>query len=257
VDGVGGAVESAAGTSSGAPEAAELTRTVAKLTHQLASLASRHQALERDYAAATALRRRGFEGGRLIPATVVAADALPWRQSRLINAGLLSGVREAAGVTTNQFTIHTAAAKGASKGLAVVTGELLIGFVDQVSTHSARVRLVTDRATTMPVVVARLEEKRLLPLEAQFWLAGTGGPLIEVRDVDHRYIKSGAIKKGDLVLTTPHDARLPVPLTVGSVSRIRRDPDNRLLYLLDVEPGVDLDQVRRVFVVDPHGDGAW
>ena len=245
----------AVGTAGGEQDPSEkLRRTNEALRHRLADVQQRYRNLQRDYRAIASVRRRGLSGGRLIPARVVAGDALPWRESRLISSGLLSGVRKAAAVTSNHFNVYLPESEGVRDGLSVVSSEVLVGFVDQVSTHSARVRLITDRATKMPVVIAQLEGERFLPLEAQFWLVGTGGSRLEVRDVDHRYVKSQAVQVGDTVLTVPHDARLPVSLTVGTVTKVRPDPENRLLYVLDVEPPLDFDKLRRVFVIDPHDE---
>ena len=56
------------------------------------------------------------------------------------------------------------------------------------------------------------------------------------------------------MLTSPIDTRLPAPLNVGVVSKIQPDPDNALLYRLEVTPAVDYAKVRSVFVVDPRPD---
>jgi len=252
VDAASGANDEDKNGDGGQSQLEALRRRNAALSHQLAELRNRYRNLQRDYRAIASVRRRGLSGGRLIPARVVAADALPWRESRLISSGLLSGVQEAAGVTSNYFNCYLPQSEGVRGGLSVVASEVLVGFVDQVSTHAARVRLITDRSTKMPVVIARPDGERLVPLEAQFWLVGTGGKALEVRDVDHRYIKSQGIEVGDMVLTVPHDARLPVSLTVGTVTKIQPDSDNRLLYVLDVEPPLEFDDLRRVFVIDPH-----
>lgn len=225
------------------------------LTHQLAALADRLHGLERDYDTLANIRRRGLESGRLIPGKVIGADAMPLRESRLISAGRLAGVRAGATVASNHFTMDLRDTEGLRDGLSVLAGEALVGFVEQVGTHSARVRLLTDRETQLSVILARLIDGKYSPLEAEFWMVGMGpgSPGLEVRDVDHRYIKSEAIMVGDLVLTAGADVRLPASFNVGTVTRIRADTSNSLLYVLEVTPAVDLNDLRRVFVVDPYG----
>ena len=220
------------------------------LAHQLASATARLTALRQDYEDATGIRQRGLADGRLIPARIVAGDALAWRESRLINAGALSGVKHSALVSSHYFTLGLEGESTARTGLAVLAGEALVGFVEQVGTHTARVRLLTDRQTRMPVLIARLRDGAFLPLEAEFWLEGTGGPKLQVRDVDHRYVESEAIAEGDYILSVARDPRLPAAMTVGIISGVHADQDNSLLYWLEVAPAIAPDEIRRVFVVD-------
>ncbi len=228
----------------------ELQRRRDALEHNLAAACARLSRLEEDYAQVAGVRRRGLVDGRLIPARIVAFDSLNWRRSRLINAGALSGVRSSAAVASHYFTVEPVTPDGAADGAAVLAGEVLVGFVEQVGAHAARVRMLTDPQTRMPVLIARPNDDKLAPLDAEFWLVGTGGPLLEVHDVDHRYITSGSIKVGDAVLSVDHDPRLPVPMTVGTIIETRRDSDNSLLYVLTVKPPVDIDSLRSVLVVD-------
>ena len=230
-----------------------LLRENQALRHQLASADTRYTELEIEHEALAGIRKRGLAGGRLISARTVAADALSHRESRLINAGTLKGVKHAAPVASDYFTINLDDPTAARNGLAVLTGEVLVGFIEQVGTHSARVRLLTDRHTKMSPIIARWENGVFYPLDKEFWLVGTGGPLLEIRDVDHRYIKTDAIKVGDVVLTSSYDTRLPASMTIGTIKKIHNDPDNTLLYILDVEPPLAANQIRNVFVVDPEG----
>ena len=249
----GDALDRPAGATVARPAFEALRREKEALRHQLASIATRFHELEREHHQLAGIRRRGLRGGRLIPARVVATDALSWRKSRLINAGTLSGVKRAAPVTSDHFAIHLDQPEAVRQGMSVLASEALIGFVDQVGTHSARVRLLTDRETRMKVLIARLEDGKYYPLDKEFWLVGTGAPLLEIRDIDHRYVKTGAVTEGDCVLTSAADTGLPASLTVGTISRVRPDPDNGLLYRLDVEPPLKPEDIRTVFVVDPHG----
>ena len=234
-----------------AAEAEALKRYNAALQHQVASLAGRLQQLEKEHQMLAGIRRRGLSSGKLIPARAVAADALPWRQSRLLTAGTVSGVGDDAAVTTDYFTVTPEAAAEVQSGMSVLAGEVLIGFIEQVGTHTARVQLLTDRQSSLEVMIARLDEDRFLPLDARFRLVGTGKRLLEIPDVDHRYIEEGSIQEGDVVLSLATDPRLPATLTIGTVTAIRQDQDNSLLYRLSVEPPLAANAIRQVFVVDP------
>lgn len=232
-------------------DVAALRRENAALQHRLATLAARYDDLEREHREVTQIRHRGLSGGRLVPARTVAADAVAWRESRLINAGALSGVQRLAAVTSNHFTVRADEGEALQDGLAVLAGEALVGFVEQVGTHSARVVLLTDRTTEMKVLVSRQADGQYHPLDAEFWLVGTGRGLLEIRDVDHRYLRAETIRVGDVVLSSPTDPRLPAAMTIGTVTKIRPDQENGLLYVLEVAPALKPGEIRRVYVVDP------
>jgi hypothetical protein len=231
-------------------EALALQRENAGLRHRLAALSAAHHQLAVDFADVSRIRRQGLRGGQLIPARVLAADAATWRESRLVSAGALRGVRPQAPVTSDLFTV--AAEQGADAlrdGQSVLAGEALVGFVEQVGTHTARIRLLTDRQAPLKVRIARPQEDSFLPLDAEFWLVGAGGAHLEVRDVNHRFIRAGSIREGDVVLNDPDNPALPAALMVGRISAIRVDPENPLLYRLTVEPPVKPGELRSVFVV--------
>ena len=193
-------------------------------------------------------------------ASVVSAAMFPQFEFHLHRA-LLIGVAtlSAAGlalrwwaifVLGRWFTVDAAAEGALHDGQSVLAGEVLVGTVEQVGTHTARVRLLTDRQAPLSVRIARPEADRYLPLDAEFWLVGTGAGNLEVRDVNHRFIRAGSIREGDVVLSDPQNPKLPVALTVGTVKAVHVDPDNPLLYRLTVEPPVQASDLRSVFVVD-------
>jgi cell shape-determining protein MreC len=230
-----------------AAEMEEIDRRGRALRHQVVSQQARIESLERQVVDLAGLRDLHMPG-RLIPARVVAPDALAWRESQLIDAGSLRGVRRDAAVVSNYFAVSLGTEHGAQPGLAVLTAECFVGTIDLAGTHTARVRLVSDPTTRMPVTVARGE---LGTLDAEFWLVGTGGDRARVADVDHRYVREGGIALGDQVLTTPRDDRLPVPMVIGTIAEMAPDQDNPLLYVLDVKLAVDPNRLTRVYVVDP------
>ena len=87
-----------------------LAREKAAVEHEAAALAARVEELERDVRVLTATRlwevagRRIGASGRLIPARVITEDILPWRSSRLLNAGSVQGVRDNAAVVSHVVT---------------------------------------------------------------------------------------------------------------------------------------------------------
>lgn len=231
-------------------EAAALRRRVASLSAQVAGLQDANRQL-------TGLRERVGPSGVLIPARLVAGDLLDWRSSALVDAGTLRGVKPDAAVTTRTPGLDIGVEDGARDGMAVLAGEVLVGWVEHAGTHSARVKLLSDPTCRLPVAIGRHSDDDfsvLSAVEGQFWLVGAGKGHLHVIDVDHRYIEgdSAAIQVRDLVITPQDDPRLPVPLTIGTITGVEPDQHNRLLYTLAVESVVPT-TLRQVYVLDLAG----
>jgi cell shape-determining protein MreC len=188
---------------------------------------------------------------------VVAEDLLSWRDSRLIDAGTLRGIRRGAPVATRWFTVDVGAEQGAADGMAVLAGEVLIGWVEQAGTHTARVRLLTDPTTRMSVAVGRFDgpDFRRVPVGAdvEFWLEADERGRLRIVDVDHRYVEGeDGIRSGDRVVTLADDPQLPVSMTIGVVTESKPDPENPLLYTLTVESAVR-QRIAQVYVLELSG----
>ncbi|MCP4247115.1 MAG: rod shape-determining protein MreC [bacterium] len=239
----------------------QLARQAEALRHRVASMSARIAELEQSNRDLTAIRRRGLGSrGTLIPARVVADDLLGWRESGLIDAGTLRGVRRGAAVASGWFSIDAGAADGLDNGLAVLSAEVLVGWIEHAGTHTARVKRLSDPESAMAVTIGRFDEQGFSAVggaaPVEFWLRGTGGGRLEVIEVDHRYVEGDepAVMPGDWVVTVPGDPRLPAALTIGSIDEIRRDPDNGLLYDLSVNSAAPA-RLRRVYVLDASGPG--
>ncbi len=231
-----------------------LRREKAALQHQVAALTLRVTELENDVDILTATRTWGEEGqqigawGRLIPARVVSSDILPWRSSRLVNAGSLQGISRGDVVTSQFFTIDQGEAKGVRNGMAILLGESFVGIVDRCSTHTSRVKLLSDVSVQMKVRIGHLAEDEFVPLDQYFWLTGRGRGVMEIRDVDRRDIQKEAIRVDDIVLSDPAGGNLPAPMVIGRIAAIDPDRDNPLLGILTVESAVSHETLRRVYV---------
>ncbi len=236
-----------------------LAQQKAALEHRLAALTARADYLEEEVDVLTATRLWGTADrqigarGRLIPARVVSSDMLPWRSSHLITAGSLQGVHRGNAVTSRLFTVEPGESREIQDGMAILLGEVLIGTIAQdLGTHTARVKLLSDVSVQQKVHIGALaEDEELVILDQYYWLKGRGQGVMEIRDVDRRNAQAGFIQVGDLVLSDSENPTLPAPMVIGRVVRIDPDRNNPLLCILTVESGVDLDAYRRVYVFAP------
>lgn len=253
-DGAGRAL-GGGGEAVSAEEYDRVAREAEALRNTVASQSSRIAALEEANRQLAGIRDRGLgRRGVLIPARVVAEDLLGWRESRLIDAGTLRGVRPGTPVTTRWFSVDVGRERGARDGMAVLAGEVLVGWVEHAGTHTARVRLLTDPATRMSVALGRFEDGDFRPVPAdaatEFWLESAGGGRMRIVDVDHRYVEGDdGIRPGDRVVTLPGHPQLPVSMTIGTVTEVNANPENPLLYTLTVESAVPK-RMTQVYVLD-------
>ncbi len=233
-----------------AEEAGELRRKLREYEHRLASMSARIADVQERNEELSGIRTRGFEGGRLIHAKIVAADSLPWRDSRLLDQGTLVGVGHRDTVISH-FFVTVGEDDGVLDGMSILSGETLLGEITDVSTHTSRVLLVTDPAARPRLVqIGRHASEKFTFVPADFMLRGVGGNRMEVQGVSHRFIDQKTIEVGDTVMTSASDDRLPVQVVIGKVVDIRPDDDNGVLYDLVVEPLVDATKLKRAYVVD-------
>jgi cell shape-determining protein MreC len=198
-------------------------------------------------------RRIGSQG-RLIPARAVTGDVLPWRSSRLVTAGSLQGVPPEAPVVSNKFTVDQGESAGLRGGLAILLGEAFVGVVEQVGTHTSRVKLLSDPSVQMKVGIGRFQDGAFTLADGYFWLVGRGGGRMEIRDVEARSIESGAVRVGDVVFADSTNTNLPAAMTIGKVAGIKPDRDNPLFAHLAVEPVLAERDLNRVYVYDPQSE---
>lgn len=249
-DAVNGAVDAGARAlaSDSGETTEETSRRLSALRSAVVLLSAQNRDLRIENELLTGVRDRGLgPRGRLIPARVVANDSVAGRHSKLI---LLRGASRNDAVISQHFSIDLGADGGNNSGMGVLATEVLVGVIEQVGTFTSRVRLLSDPDTHMSVAIGRVEGTEFTAVDGSFWLVGSGRGRIEIRDVHHQYVNDGSVRLGDVVLTRRDDPRLPPSVTIGTIVEMESDPDNGLLYILHVDPGVELESIRRVYVVD-------
>jgi len=250
-----------------------LMREKAAAEHQAVALAARVEELEGEVALLTATRMWSVAGqrlgasGRLIPARVVSQDILPWRSSRLLNAGSVQGVQDGAAVASQVFTVDRGEDSELRSGLAILLGEVFIGTIEQTGTHTSRVKLLSDVSVQMKVRIGRwtgdrtrardsnLAPSRFSLVDRYFWLTGRGSGKMEIRDVERKDVETGVVQVGDTVLSDPQSDVLPAAMTIGKITVASADRDNPLFAVLTIAAAVPEESLRRVYIYDPRNDG--
>ncbi len=140
-------------------------------------------------------------------------------------------VADASGTFAHSLVLNAGAADGIVKGDAVVTGEGLVGRVVGVAHRSARVLLITDLNSRIPVAVSTARTRAIL--------AGTNTRRPELVHVE----SEATILPGDRVVTSGDAGALPPGLPVGVVAAVA---DGHIT----VAPYMDRHRLEYVRVVD-------
>lgn len=235
---------------------AETLREKVALENEVASL--RQQVLEQQSTIndLAHIRQRGFpNSGSLIPARVLAADAAAGRDSLLVGKGSMAKVKNGDWVASRLF-VEAGHEDGVREQLAVLAHECLLGWVEQTSTLTSRVVLLSDPLTNKSArvrIVAR--DGKRPPLTAggkyvDFSLSGDGRGMMKIRDIPRDYVDSGRIKVGDIVTSDPTDARLPMAMVVGKLEQLQRNKNKPVYYDAVVAPLYDPQNLSQVYIVD-------
>jgi len=148
-----------------------------------------------------------------------------------------AGIIAVSGQTQSELMID----RGQDDGLAVgqyVLGDLsMIGVVSAVSTQTARIKLITDPTSRIPV---RIEQ-----LDARGVMEGRGSGTAEISQVPARQ----QARPGDRVYALNTPGFPSVPIVAAEVVDSRRDPDSPMLWSIRVRPVCDLANLTNVAVI--------
>jgi rod shape-determining protein MreC len=140
-------------------------------------------------------------------------------------------IADSGGGYVRSVLIDAGAQQGLARGQAAIAGEGLIGRLTEVGEHAARILLITDLNSRIPVTVESAQVAAVL--------AGDNSERPRLLYATAR----GRIKVGDRVVTSGEGGVFPPDLPVGIVAAL--GPDGAR-----VEPFVELSQFGYVMVVD-------
>jgi rod shape-determining protein MreC len=140
-------------------------------------------------------------------------------------------IADTGGAFAHSLILNAGARDGVAKGQAAVTGEGLVGRVDSVGNHSARILLITDLNSRIPVLVGASRTRAIL----------AGNNTNQPRLV---HLPSGeTVAAGDRIVTSGHGGAFPPGLPVGMVAAVN---ENRIV----VTPLADRSRLEYVRILD-------
>jgi rod shape-determining protein MreC len=140
-------------------------------------------------------------------------------------------IANSGGAYVRSVMVNAGRENGVVRGEAAVTGEGLIGRVSEVGSRAARILLITDLNSRVPVIIESSRQRAVL--------AGDNSEHPSLR-----YLEAGAaIRIGDRVVTSGQGGVFPPGLPVGVVATFDGE-------LARVEPFVELSRVDYLRLVD-------
>jgi rod shape-determining protein MreC len=140
-------------------------------------------------------------------------------------------VADQGGAFVRSVLVNAGAREGVSRGQAALTGEGLAGRVAEVGKRTARVLLITDMNSRIPILVGQMQDRAMLVGD------NTAQPYL--RYLDPRV----EVKPGDRVMTSGHGGVFPPGLPVGQVTSVGEDG-------IRIQPFVDWGHMQYLRLVD-------
>jgi rod shape-determining protein MreC len=147
--------------------------------------------------------------------------------------GFITGqvIANSGGAFLRNVLIDVGAAEGVERGQAAITGDGIVGRVTEVGDRAARVLLITDLNSNIPVLLEASRERAIL--------AGDNSELPRLLYLSAKT----SVKPGDRVVTSGSGGIFPPGLPVGAVASV----DNGVVR---VEPYAALSRLEYVRIVD-------
>lgn len=140
-------------------------------------------------------------------------------------------IADSGGAFVRSVLVSIGSEQGVTKGSAAMTGEGLVGRVSEVGERSARVLLITDLNSRIPVVIESTRDRAVMAGD------NTARPRLLYLAPDAR------ISPGDRVVTSGHGGTLPAGLPVGVITAVGERG-------VQIQPYVDWTRLEYVRLLD-------
>ena len=140
--------------------------------------------------------------------------------------------------SVNELMINCGGKDGLVPGQFVLADNSIIGTVSEVSSRTAKVKLITSPTSQIAVRIAGLDIDRVM-------LQGNGknSAKIPLLSAVHK------VKIGDKVLAGNKQGLLDTPIIVGTVAQCQEDEEHPLIWDITVEPACDIERISYVDVI--------
>ncbi|MFH1075457.1 MAG: rod shape-determining protein MreC, partial [Pseudomonadota bacterium] len=151
---------------------------------------------------------------KMIPAEVIGKDPAQWFRTIIIDKGIADNIQG---------------------GMPVVVPDGIVGQVTGVSSHHAKVLLITDHNSAVDALVQRTRSRGIVQ--------GTGTAMCRFEYI----LQKADLQEGDIVISSGLDGIFPKGLKLGVITRSVKGQG--IFQDVFVEPSVDFARLEEVFVM--------
>lgn len=213
---------------------AAVVSDVVRTARELASIRTENERLRRENARLLAWQEAARRLMAQNDALMGLLDFKPDPRARHVAARVIG---DSGGAFVRSMLVNAGERDGLRKGQAVVTGRGLAGRIAAAGLRSARVLLITDINSRVPVLVETSRDRAILAGD------NSGRPRLAFLPAN------AAVRTGDMIVTSGHGGVFPPGLPVG---RVVLAGDG----VVRVQPFVQFDRLEFVRVVDYAGVSA-
>ena len=140
-------------------------------------------------------------------------------------------IANSGGILAHSLVVNAGSRVGVAKGQAVITGDGLVGRIASVGIRSARILLISDLNSRIPVLVG--------PLRIRAILAGNNSN----RPLLIHLPEGGSVLPGNRIVTSGHGGAFPPDLPIGAVASVGDGG-------IEIRPFIERNRLEYVRVID-------
>jgi cell shape-determining protein MreC len=146
-------------------------------------------------------------------------------------------IKASVDVLEGELIISRGREDGLARGQFVLGDESIVGTLCDVSSRTARVRLITDPSSRLAVTIGELN------IAVVMQGSGNGAAGISLLSTKHK------VRVNDVVCVRKKPGLLGVPMIAGTISRCRTSEESPLLWEIKVKPACEISRLTRVTVI--------
>ncbi len=141
---------------------------------------------------------------------------------------------------TNELIINRGSDNGLEIGQFAMANNSIIGKISAVSEKIARVKLVTDPASSIPVLISLNSGKHIEAI-----LKGTGSNKAKIDLVPAK----NKVETANKIYAAKQPGVLDIPIKIGEIKQCRRLDENPLLWNITVKTACNFENIRDVAII--------
>ena len=145
------------------------------------------------------------------------------------------------GMWFDTFTVNRGTNDGVTNGMAVVTGDGLVGRVYEVGLNYAKVLTIIDSRSAVSCLIERTRDNGVMRGQITASSQSAQCYVYYVQNINN-------VVPGDTLITSGTDSVYPKGLVVGTVTEVSRDSDSSGRYVLAM-PTVDFQHIEEVLIL--------